>query len=133
MDFAPAVPRVIRQRYPKAGGANPVVRLGIAEITGPKKTWLDQSDVPYEYLIQVKWLPDSRRLAVETLNRRQDRTDLCLMDRSTGASRRILTETDPAWVNVIDFHFLAGGRDLLATSDQTATPTSTATLSRASS
>ena len=116
--FAPAVPRVIRQRYPKAGGANPVVRLGIAEITGSKKTWLDQSDVPYEYLIQVRWLDDSRRLAVETLNRRQDRTDLWLMERATGASRRILTETDPAWVNFFDFHFLAGGRDLLATSDR---------------
>lgn len=116
--FAPAVPRVIRQRYPKAGGANPVVRLCVVDVEGKKKIWLDPSDVPYEYLIQVKWFGDSRRLAVETLNRRQDRTDLWLMDRATGASRLVLTETDPAWVNFFDLHFLADGRQLLATSDR---------------
>jgi dipeptidyl-peptidase 4 len=117
VDFTPAVPRVIRQAYPKAGGANPLVRLGVVEIESRKTTWVDTSEVPYEYVIQVKWLPDSHRIAFETLNRRQDRTDVYLMDRSSGACRRILTESDPAWVNDIDFQFLADGH-VLATSDR---------------
>ena len=118
VDFTPAVPRVLRQAYPKAGGANPVVRLGVVEIESRKTAWVEPSDVPYEYMIQVKWLPDSRRVAFETLNRRQDRTDVYVMERSGGACRRVLTETDPAWVNDIDFQFLADGRHLLATSDR---------------
>jgi len=118
VDFAPAVPRVIQQRYPKAGGANPSVWLGVAEVGTRKTSWLDPSAAPYEYIVQVKWLKDGRGLGVETLNRRQDRSDLYLVDRGTGAARHVLTETDPAWVNLIDFHFLADGRHLAATSQR---------------
>ncbi len=118
VDFTPAVPRVIRQAYPKAGGANPMVRLGVVEIESRKTAWVSPSDVPYEYVLQVKWLPDGRRMAFETLNRRQDRGDVYLMDRASGACRRVLTETDPAWVNDIDFQFLADGQHMLATSDR---------------
>ena len=118
VDFAPAVPRVIQQRYPKAGGANPSVWLGVVEVGTRKTVWLDPSAVPYEYIVQLKWLKDGRGLGVETLNRSQDRTDLYLVDRGTGAARHVLTETDPAWVNLIDFHFLADGRHLVATSQR---------------
>jgi len=117
VDFAPVVPRVVQQRYPKAGGANPRARLGIVEADGKKTTWVDPSDVPYEYLMQVAWLEGGRGLAFTTLNRRQDRTDLYLLDRATGTSRRILTATDPAWVNQIGFRFLLDGRHLIATSE----------------
>lgn len=59
-DFSPAVPRVIRQRYPRTGGANPTVRLGIADLSGRRTAWMDSSEVPYEYVLGVDWLPDSR-------------------------------------------------------------------------
>ena len=118
VDFAPAVPRVIHQRYPKAGGANPGVKLGVADLVSGATVWLDSSAVPYEYLVQVKWLKDGRRLGVETLNRRQDRSEVFLMDRATGAARRVLTETDPAWVNLTDFHFLGNGLHVVATSQR---------------
>jgi dipeptidyl-peptidase 4 len=119
VDFRPVVPRLLRQRYPKAGGANPSVRLGIAAVDGARVAWVDSSEVPYEYLVRVKWLADSSRVAYETLNRRQDRSDLWLVDRRTGASQHVLTETDPAWVNTSDFQFLANGQELLATSERT--------------
>ena len=50
-----------------------------------------------------------------TLDRAQDRADLYRVDR-TGAARHVLTQTDPAWVNQIDFHFLADGNGVVATS-----------------
>jgi dipeptidyl-peptidase-4 len=117
VDFAPVVPRVLQQRYPKAGGDNPMARLGIADLRTGKTAWLDASSVAYEYLVQVKWLAGSAALGVETLNRGQDRTDLYLVDRTTAAARHVLTATDPAWVNLIDFHFLADGKSLIATSE----------------
>ena len=48
LDFKPAVPRVITQRYPKAGGTNPIVRLGIVENEDGRSVWMDPSEVPYE-------------------------------------------------------------------------------------
>jgi dipeptidyl-peptidase-4 len=119
VDFAPAVPRVLRQRYPKAGGANPIVRLGVASVDGKRTVFADPSDLAYEYVLRVKWLPDSGRVAFETMNRRQDRAEVLVLDPASGASRRVLTETDPAWVNTVDFDFLKDGRHVLATSDRT--------------
>ncbi|PKL81815.1 MAG: hypothetical protein CVV24_13300 [Ignavibacteriae bacterium HGW-Ignavibacteriae-3] len=48
-DFKPAVPDVIKQRYPKTGGVNPVVKVGVAGIEDAKTTWIDFSGNPYEY------------------------------------------------------------------------------------
>jgi dipeptidyl-peptidase-4 len=116
-DFTPAVPRLIEQRYPKAGGTNPSVRLGIVELGTGRTVWVDASTVAYEYVVQVKWHPDGRRLAFETMNRAQDRTDLYLLDRASGEVRHVLTETDPAWVNTLDYHFLKDG-SVIATSER---------------
>src|SRR5262249_12464853 len=105
-DFKPAVPRLVEQRYPKAGGANPSGRLGIVDVPGGRTVWVDPSTVAYEYVVQVKWHPDGQRLAFQTMNRAQDRADLYLMDRKTGAVTHVLAETDGAWVFTPDFHFL---------------------------
>ncbi len=115
VDFEPETPRVIEQRYPKVGGANPLVTLGIYDLATGRTVWLDRSSVAYEYLVQIEWLADSQALGVVALNRSQDRADLYRLERS-GAARRVLTESDPAWVNLIDFHFTGDGQELLATS-----------------
>lgn len=119
-DFKPAVPNVIKQRYPKTGGVNPVVKLGIAEIENAKTTWVDFSNTPYEYIIRVKWLPDSRNVSVQLMNRCQDENNLLFADRFTGKIKFILKETDPCWVNVSDdLHFIKDGKEFLWVSERT--------------
>jgi dipeptidyl-peptidase 4 len=115
--FSPAVPNVIQQRYPKAGGTNPSVRLGVLDLASGRAAWVDPSTVAYEYITAVKWLPDSKSVAFETMNRAQDRWVIHLMDRTTGAVKDVLTEADPAWVYAPDFHFLRDGQ-LVATSER---------------
>lgn len=117
-DFAPATPRVIRQRYPKTGGANPIVRLGIADLATGKTAWMDSSEVAYEYILGVAWSPDSRRVAVQTTNREQTRLDLWLVDRTTGKASRVLTDTDPAFVYQKEVQFLEGGKALVVSSER---------------
>ncbi|MCB1009801.1 MAG: DPP IV N-terminal domain-containing protein, partial [Acidobacteria bacterium] len=118
VDIVPETPRLIEQRYPTAGTANPIVELGVYDLAAGRTSWLDRSTVPYEYLVQIEWLEDAGALGVVTLNRAQDRADLYRVERS-GAARRVLTETDPAWVNLIDFHFLSDGSGLVASSQST--------------
>lgn len=120
VDFEPVVPRVHTQRYPKAGRANPKVRVGIVPIAAqPDVTWVNLDPSSYEYIARVQWLPDSRHLSVQSMNRAQDRLWLDLVDRQTGQARRILEETDPAWVNIHDdLRFLDGGRSFLWASER---------------
>ncbi len=118
-DFKPAVPNVIKQRYPKTGGTNPVAKVGVAEIENVKTTWLDFSNNPYEYIIRVNWLPGSNQVSVETMNRMQDELDLFFADRTNGKVKLILKETDPCWVNVSDdLYFIKDGKEFFWVSER---------------
>ncbi|HEX8119605.1 MAG TPA: DPP IV N-terminal domain-containing protein, partial [Pyrinomonadaceae bacterium] len=120
VDFRPdSAPRLITQRYPKAGTPNPRVRVGVAEVGTDKTTWVSIEDRPFEYVLRVKWLPDGRRLSVQTLTRDQHESGLYFASRETGAAERVLTETDPAWINIHDdLHFLKDGRHFLWASER---------------
>lgn len=122
VDFAPAVPRVIQQRYPRAGRPNPRVRVGVAEVPAGKPartTWVRLEDASVEYITRVKWLPDARRVSVQTLTRDQRELGLYLAERATGAATRILTERDPGWVNISDdLYFFNDGEHFLWASER---------------
>ncbi|HEX7313118.1 MAG TPA: S9 family peptidase [Pyrinomonadaceae bacterium] len=120
VDFRPdGAPRLIKQRYPKAGTPNPRVRVGVAEVGRSNTVWVNINDRPFEYVLRVKWLPDGRRLSVQTHSRDQKESGLYFASRETGTAERILTETDPGWVNIHDdLHFLADGRHFLWASER---------------
>ncbi|MFP3941827.1 MAG: DPP IV N-terminal domain-containing protein, partial [Thermoanaerobaculia bacterium] len=115
-DYRPEYPEPEHQRYPKAGTTNPEVRLGILELATGETTWLD-TDAPEEesYLARLHWTPDGSRVAVERLNREQDRLDLLLCDPASGACDTALTDGHPTWVNLgKETTFLPDGRLLWA-------------------
>ncbi|HXU35399.1 MAG TPA: S9 family peptidase [Blastocatellia bacterium] len=127
VDFQPDTTRVIKQRYAKAGQPNPKVRVGIVEVGKPAPgkrgredtTWVRIIDRPFELILRVKWLPEGTRVSVQTLTRDQHELGLYFADRKTGASTRILTETDAGWINIHDdLHFLKDGRHFLWASER---------------
>jgi len=98
--FKPATQAVVRQRYPKAGQPNPKVRLGIVAVASAKTTWMDCGE--YEYLVRFNWLPNGSAIAVQTMNRKQSHLKLLFADKKTGASKLVLEEKQPAWININD-------------------------------
>src|SRR5205823_15510 len=112
VDVSPAPPRLLTQRYPFAGSPNPRVRVGVIELRQPQTVrWIAPSAPAAEYIVRVQWLPGSRQVAVESESRDQKRIDVDVIDRATLGARRLLTETDPGWVNVTDdLYFLRDGR-----------------------
>ncbi|RLA28744.1 MAG: hypothetical protein DRQ63_02730 [Gammaproteobacteria bacterium] len=102
VDFEPYLPRLIRQRHPKPGTANPRVRAGVVQLDDAETTWVDLGSYPYEYVARVKWLPDSKQLAVQTLNRPQTELDIFFADAETGRTSHVMRETNEGWVNVHD-------------------------------
>lgn len=108
VDFEPNLPRLVKQRHPKAGEANPKVRAGVVQLDDARTTWVDLGANPYEYLARIKWLPDSRRLAIQALDRPQTTLDVFIADSATGRAAHLMRETDPGWVNVHDdLYFLS--------------------------
>lgn len=119
VDFAPIDPNVIHQVYPKAGERNPRVRVGVVGLHDVNTRWIEITDKPYEWVLRVKWLPDSARVSLQMLNRTQTEMGLYFADAKTGVSRRVLTETDPYWVNTIDdLYFMKDGAHFLWASER---------------
>ncbi len=108
------------QRYPVAGGQNPVIRVLVASVSGGEPRAMDigaDSDI---YIPRVNWLPDSRHLAIQRLNREQTVLDLLLADTASGQTSKLLTEKDQYWVNVNDdLHFFKDGKRFLWSSERT--------------
>jgi dipeptidyl-peptidase-4 len=100
-------------RYPLAGHANPVVRLGVVAISSGKTVWMDTGANTNIYLPRVAWLPGSGQVAIERLNRAQTRLDLLFANAGNGRSRVVLSERDRYWINVGPApYFLSDGRFL---------------------
>ena len=116
-DWLPTHPRVEREKYPKAGDPNPIVRLGVVGSNGGKVRWIKLTDDDDTYVPRFGWIREGWAWA-EVLNRKQDVMDLYFIDAKSGKSRKVLTESAPdAWVNVNDdFRILKSGDRFLWTS-----------------
>lgn len=106
--------RLEPEHYPKAGDPNADVRVGVVAVTGGVTRWMDLGETRDALIARVNWLPDSGRLAVQRLNRIQNRLDLMLADAASGVASLLLREQDPYWINVNDdLRFLKDGKHFL--------------------
>jgi dipeptidyl-peptidase 4 len=86
--------------YPRPGKANAKVRLGIVPVSGnAKTTWVKWDAEKYPYLTQVKW-PRRGALTLYVMDRVQQHALLLAVDPKTGATKTLLEEQDPAWINL---------------------------------
>jgi dipeptidyl-peptidase 4 len=109
---------IIEQRYPRAGAKNAVVSLFIRDLASGSVTAIDLGTNQDIYVARVHWSKDGKSLYVQRQNRAQTRTELLLIEPTTGASRVIASDVDPTWVNLTkDFTPLANG-DFLWTTER---------------
>jgi dipeptidyl-peptidase-4 len=95
-------PTITRIPYPKVGTRNSAVRIGVVGARGGKTRWMRAPGDPREhYLARLDWV-DARTLAIQQLNRLQNRNDLLLADARSGDTRAIFREQSKAWVDVYD-------------------------------
>jgi dipeptidyl-peptidase-4 len=89
--------------YPRAGTANAMVRLMLVqrEPTPEKPRAVTWDHAAFPYLANVNW-PKRGPLTLLVQNREQTDERLLAVDPATGATRELLRETDPAWLNLDD-------------------------------
>jgi dipeptidyl-peptidase-4 len=87
--------------YPKPGDPNPKVKMGIADLTSGTTAWVKTDYSIDQYIAWPFWTPDSKKLAIQIVNRDQNDLSIILADYTTGDFTKIYNETTKTW---IEFH-----------------------------
>lgn len=118
VDIAGEGATIVEQRYPYAGEANVGIRLFVEDLESGERVEVDLGEETDIYLARANWGPDGT-LFIQRQNRAQTRLDLLAVDPATGDTTVILTEIDPAWINLTnDLTFIDDG-SFLWTSERT--------------
>lgn len=120
---APTMPRVIRQRYPQAGEANPTVRLGLVSLGADEDAeplWIGAGHPEDGYVARVGWTPSGEHVYTITFDRLQRTLRLNFIAPGPNARPRVvLEEQDDQWLNLLDEpHFLGEGSTFLWRSER---------------
>lgn len=121
VDFIPVHNELQPVRYPKPGDRNSVVTIGVMPVQeGAQAIWMDIGEETDIYIPRIQWLPDGDVLAIQRINRKQNRLELLFADVLTGESRVVLTEEAPnGWLDPNDnLTFLMNGESFVWSSQR---------------
>ncbi|MFT5350067.1 MAG: dipeptidyl-peptidase-4 [Gammaproteobacteria bacterium] len=92
-------------KYPNVGERHAVNQIGVFDLKSSKTAWMDIGENADDYIPQISWTRSSSKLAIQRLTRDHENLDLLFANTNTGKSQIILTDRDPAWVDI--------GKDLM--------------------
>ena len=119
VDFSSFSGDADQERYPPAGGGNPIVRVLVVSPKGGEPRAMDTGAETDIYIARVNWLADSKHLAIQRLNRAQSVLELLIADAGSGKTRTAITEKDQYWINVSDdLRFLKDGTRFVWSSER---------------
>ncbi len=112
-------PTVTKIPYPKAGTTNSAARIGVVSAGGGDTTWIKTEGDPRDtYLARLTWI-DARTVAIQQLNRLQNRNDFLTADVGSGSVKRVFRDESTTWVDVVeDVPWIDGGRTFLWMSER---------------
>jgi dipeptidyl-peptidase-4 len=120
VDFIPVHNPPNLMKYPKSGDPNAVVWIGVVSADDGDIVWMDIGSNKDIYIPRIAWLNDSQQLAIQRLNRDQNKLYLLFGHVETGKTRLILTEYDPeGWVDPCDqWSFLKDNKHFVWSSER---------------
>src|SRR5256885_8176350 len=86
VDFESYTGEAEEERYPVGGGDNPIVHVYVVGAAGGKARLMDTGAETNQYIPRVQWLTDSKRVAIERMNRKQTQIELLVADAGNGES-----------------------------------------------
>ena len=96
-------PTLKKFKHTKPGQKNSAVRLGVLDLADKKTTWLKLEGDPREhYIARARW-QNENELIIQYLNRKQNKNSVLIADGSTGDTKLLFADTDPAWVETCDY------------------------------
>ncbi len=110
---------VFNLKYPKAGEQNSIIKIGVADLTNGKTSWMDIGKNDDIYIPRIYWTNSSSKLAILKLNRRQNHLEMMIANSITGKTKSIIKDTDSCWVDIQDdIQFLKKKNEIIWTSEK---------------
>jgi dipeptidyl-peptidase-4 len=111
-------PFAVPVEYPIAGEKPSLVKIGVVELATAKTKWIETPDdaVLGTYMPRMEWVPNSKQLIIQHLNRKQNTSQLLIADVATAKSKTIYTEQEKTWIDIMpswDQSYANGGWDWL--------------------
>ena len=107
-------------RYPKSGDANPVAGLLIYDRQTRRTTRVNVGGDPTQYIFNARFASDGSALLFNRTNRRQDTLEIVASDLTTGHTRVVVREQQPAWQNNLPLmRFLEDGKRFIWETERT--------------
>lgn len=118
-DTADTYPTITKIPYPKAGTTNSAVRIGVIGADGGQTTWIKTEGDPRDtYLARLGWI-DANTVAIQQLNRQQNRNDFLTADITSGDVKRVFRDESTSWVDVNeDVPWIDNGKTFLWLSER---------------
>jgi dipeptidyl-peptidase 4 len=106
-------------KYPKAGEDNSIVNVFIYNLDADKHLKVDIGEETDIYIPRIKWTNSNEILAVQRMNRLQNKLEILLADATNGSTEVIYNETNKYYIDITDnWHFLNNGKEFVITSEQ---------------
>ncbi|MBK9063834.1 MAG: DPP IV N-terminal domain-containing protein [Acidobacteria bacterium] len=114
VDYTPTNGKLETQRYPKAGDPNAVPSVHVVDLAGNETASFAPSPDDVYVAPEMSWTQDGKNLCFLLLDRPQTHLGVWLLPRAGGTPKRLLEESDTAWINAITPpHFLKDGSFVL--------------------
>jgi dipeptidyl-peptidase-4 len=105
--------------YPKPGDPNPKVKMGIVDIASGKTTWVKTDYNVDQYIAWPFWTPDSKKLAIQVLNRDQNSIKIILTDPLSGDYTQIYNDSRKTWIEFYeDIYVMKNGTGFIVRSSR---------------
>ncbi len=112
-------PDIYKYKYPKAGEHNSIVNIYIYDIEKNRSQKVDLGREKDIYIPRIKWTQTPEKLAIQRLNRLQNKLEILLADAVTGQTEVIYTETNPYYIEITDsWTFLSDEEHFIITSEK---------------
>jgi dipeptidyl-peptidase-4 len=104
--------------YPKPGDSNPVVTMGVYNISSNNLLWIDTGKEEDKYIAFPRWNPEGTKLCYQEMNRGQDDIKILNVNLKTGKTNELYREKQKAWVEFFkDIYVLKRDRGFILMSD----------------
>ena len=111
-------PVVTRIPYPKVGTTNSAVRAGVVDVKTGATRWMKRPGDPRnDYLARLEWVDDAT-VAIQQLNRLQNRHDVLVADAATGDTRGVFRDESKTWIELENARWLGRGHAFLVFSER---------------
>lgn len=112
-------PEEYKYKYPKAGEDNSEVSIRIYHLDDGRVVNVDIGEETDQYIPRIKWTNDADMLAVQRLNRLQNKLELLIADANTGKANVVYIDENKRYIEITDdLKFLADKIHFIITSER---------------